>query len=392
MESLPKIVESQLKKDLRVSVEQHPDAELLAAFSEKMLAESERAIVLMHLSQCSECRDVVFLSAPRQEVQEAQAVPIRKVFSWRPVFAWSGVVACALIVGSVALMKHENQNKDVAVYLKQAAPAMVMQKVISPEPAQPSAAETNQSLTNQSLKKETAKAATIVAMPAKGADKDSSNAMSSSRVSGAALGSAPTTAPQSPSAEVSKSLDVLEPRSSDVLEPRSSANLPQTTEARISIAPAVAAPQAASAQSAPQGGPVSLKESFADTASTKGMITNLKLDDRSPRWTLNSDGTLLRSVDTGTSWKKIMIPGNLATLRTIATVGADVWVGGSEGTVYHSFDAGGHWLPISLTYNGKPLSDDVISIKFVSPQQGSILTDAQAVWTTADGGQTWNKK
>ena len=376
MESLPKVVESQLKKDLRVSAEPHPDVDLLTAFSEQTLQDSERVVVLTHLSQCSECRDVVFLATPPQE---AQAVQIRKVFSWRPVLAWSSVAACALIVGSVALIKHENQQERMALYAKQEAPAMVMQKAADPAPAQPSISTNAPANSNESdvaFKKEAAKTSPLIAMetkPASPASKDFSNARDTSRASGAVTANTM----QPPAAEYDK----LE--TSQVLA--APINTSQLAEAKAAPAPANGIQST--------GGPVQMqmKESFADATAPKSVISNLKLDN-SPRWTLNSDGTLLRSSDLGTSWRKILIPGNQAMLRTIATVGPEVWVGGTEGTVYHSSDAGGHWLPISLTSDGKALSDEVISIKFMSPQQGAILTDRQAVWTTTDGGQTWNKK
>jgi hypothetical protein len=405
MESLPKVVESQLKKDLRISLEPHPDADLLTAFSEQTLKDSERAVLLTHLSQCSECRDVVFLSVPPQE---AQAVQIRKVFSWRPVLAWSGVAACALIVGSVALIKHESQHERLEAYVKQEAPAMVMQKASSPEPIQPNTTANAPANANESylpLKKETAPLMAMQAKPASPASKDFSNARDASRASGT-----PSVAAMQPRAAEPVARPAAEPaqeaREKDKFEANAimaSANAPQSatapqslTTSQLSEARAASAPSANGMQ--PVGGnvPDPMKESFADTSTgtsaAKGMIANAKIDDRSPRWTLNSDGTLLRSLDTGASWRKILIPGNQATLHTIATVGADVWVGGTEGAVYHSKDAGGHWMPIPLTDDGKPLSDDVISIKFVSPQQGAILTDRQTVWATNDGGQTWHKK
>lgn len=393
MEHLPKVVQSQLKKGFRVSAEPHPDANLLAAFSEQSLADSERTLVLTHISTCAECRDVVFLSTPEAATP---AVQIRRVSSWRPIFAWSGAVACVLIVSGVAMLKHEKQTTNQTdVVAKVEAPTVMQQRIAQPEFNQPNTAQSNIATNNierdQPLKKEAVKTTPLMAMQAKPAVKDFSNARDVSRASGA------VSAPQSPVAEESKAPDENEVGAKTTLQLSStqpvaepSANSVQAVNGRQMANSG--GPQSVSAQAAANNSPTQMRESFADATYSKGVINNLKFDNRSPRWTLNSDGTLLRSVDTGTSWKKIMIPGNAATLRTIATVGPDVWVGGTEGAVYHSNDSGSHWMPISLTYDGKPLSDDVISIKFVSPQQGAILTDRQAVWTTNDGGLTWNKK
>lgn len=78
MEELPKFVRQRLahraKPDsskapdaLRGAV--HPDANLLSAFAERSLREDERAAVLGHLADCTECRELVSLVFPAPEVQ-----------------------------------------------------------------------------------------------------------------------------------------------------------------------------------------------------------------------------------------------------------------------------------------------------------------------------------
>ncbi len=375
MEHLPKVVQSQFKKGLRVSAESHPDANLLAAFSEQSLTDSERTIVLAHISSCAECRDIIFLSAPEAA---APAIQIRPASFWRPVLVWSGVAACVLIISGVALLRHAESEKRVETALKQEAPVVTMQRDSVPASVQPLTPE-----------KDLAKTTTVKTIQAKPTTKDSSNLPASrydyelakispsSPAEASAVGGTKKAEPSADSSQLSEAKSAPAAAASPVSAMRAANNTGM---------------QSVNAQSAPQGGPVLMKESFADTVNANGaMVGKLKLD-TSPRWTLNSDGTLLRSVDTGASWKKIIIPGNAATLRTIATVGPDVWVGGTEGAIYHSNDAGSHWMPVSLTDEGMPLSDDVISIKFASPQQGTILTGHQAVWTTDDGGLTWNKK
>lgn len=136
---------------------------------------------------------------------------------------------------------------------------------------------------------------------------------------------------------------------------------------------------------------IDMRASFAPSVPNTTVPTS-NIDDRYPRWTLNSDGTLLRSLDTGSSWQKISIPGNAALLHSIATVGTEVWVGGTSGTLYHSADEGAHWMQVNPATGGEPLSDDVISIEFATAQRGKFVTSKQDVWTTADGGQSWNKK
>ena len=53
MEDVPKIVLKRLQETSAPGP--HPDADLLTAFAEQSLAESERARVMEHLSRCSDC-------------------------------------------------------------------------------------------------------------------------------------------------------------------------------------------------------------------------------------------------------------------------------------------------------------------------------------------------
>jgi hypothetical protein len=126
---------------------------------------------------------------------------------------------------------------------------------------------------------------------------------------------------------------------------------------------------------------------FADAISTK----NAELANRGgivPRWTLSSDGTLQRSLDSGKTWATIPVAGN-SVFRSLAAVGADIWVGGSAGSLYRSTDAGGHWLQVKPASSGKVLSADIIGVEFTDANHGKLTTSDEQIWTTADAGQTW---
>ena len=82
---------------------EHPPIDLLSAFSERALGGSDSAPVLQHLSQCADCREIVFLATPRGiPAQEYAALPSNNWISW-PVLRWASVVACSVIV--VAAMR-----------------------------------------------------------------------------------------------------------------------------------------------------------------------------------------------------------------------------------------------------------------------------------------------
>lgn len=97
----------------------HPDAEVLSAFAEKALPEVERKAVLQHLSECANCRDVVFLSLPESaEAQPVLALPSRR-FS-RFALGW-GTLAAAIAVCVVVFVGTRHQQ-TIANY-KTPAPA-----------------------------------------------------------------------------------------------------------------------------------------------------------------------------------------------------------------------------------------------------------------------------
>jgi photosystem II stability/assembly factor-like uncharacterized protein len=110
-----------------------------------------------------------------------------------------------------------------------------------------------------------------------------------------------------------------------------------------------------------------------------------------PRWTLTSDGTLQRSLDSGKTWETIPVSSQ-ANFRALAANGLDIWVGGAKGALYHSSDAGQHWTQVRPIANGELLSSDIIGVEFPDPQHGTLSTSAQETWTTDDAGLSWQKK
>jgi len=141
-----------------------------------------------------------------------------------------------------------------------------------------------------------------------------------------------------------------------------------------------------------------------------------------PRWTINASGALQRSFDQGKSWQTVDVNANAAvganfavaaaaplakvkdadkapkrdaattTFRAVAATGADVWAGGSGGALYHSADAGNHWTRVVPASAGAILTGDIVSLEFADVQHGTVSTSSPEVWTTSDGGQTWQKQ
>jgi hypothetical protein len=167
-----------------------------------------------------------------------------------------------------------------------------------------------------------------------------------------------------------------------------------------------------------------LTDAYAvSTVSGSNFSQTAALAPESTRWSINAMGGLQRSLDQGKSWQDVdvtraMGAGSGVSLqmamkssrekalakdkadlkqapvvfRAVSANGPDVWAGGSGGQLYHSADAGGHWVQVVPTWSGVVLTDDIVSLQFADPLQGRIVTSSSEIWTTADAGQTWQKR
>src|SRR6185437_9838149 len=368
MKPLPKVVQWQVQKALPVSALPHPDADQLTAFTEQSLPRAERESVLEHLAQCSECRQVATLvEAP----VPSQAIKMAGSRLWRPVVAWSGMAAGLLVVAAVLLSSLGSQHKELAEAMRE-QPSLAAQSPSGPITSLPAGARAA----------ETAKDLGVTA------GRSNLNA-SSNRVASSGRNSKQTSNTFQNQDAISDIARDTQPQGlQNIVAEKAVKDEPAHPAAGALSAKRLPAPRSAEAA---KSSAIDMRESFAPSMPNTAIPTSA-VEDRYPRWTLNSDGTLLRSLDTGARWQKIAIPGNAALLHSIATIGAEVWVGGASGALYHSTDEGGHWLQVTPASGGQLLSDDVISIEFASAELGKFVTSKQEVWTTADGGQTWSKK
>src|SRR5580692_4429719 len=97
MPELPNIVRERLKVSRPTAA--HPDPDVLTAFAERVLPESERAVVMEHLARCHDCRDILALALPASVTVETARVPFPLRSGWfrAPVLRW-GVVAAGFAV------------------------------------------------------------------------------------------------------------------------------------------------------------------------------------------------------------------------------------------------------------------------------------------------------
>jgi Photosynthesis system II assembly factor YCF48 len=165
-------------------------------------------------------------------------------------------------------------------------------------------------------------------------------------------------------------------------------------------------------------------EAFTVSGDVSNFSASGTLAPESARWSINATGGLQRSLDQGRTWQDVEVSlapgmGSVTGLRkamkssreraamakdkadmkqkpivfrAVAANGPDVWAGGSDGNLYHSTDSGAHWLQILPTWRGIDLTGDIVNLQFADPQNGRIVTSSAEIWTTADGGQTWEKR
>jgi len=118
MQNVPNIVRERLKAANRAAdlshAQAHPDANLLTAFAEQSLAESERAVVLDHLSRCGDCRDIVALALPATEpVEAAIKKPATSWLTWSAL-RWGIVTAGILAIAALGVVQYQRRSENTA--------------------------------------------------------------------------------------------------------------------------------------------------------------------------------------------------------------------------------------------------------------------------------------
>lgn len=456
MEQVPKIVSERLKA--AAPALDHPDADILTAFSESTLTERERGTVLAHLSRCADCREILALSLPETEdVQRVLEPAHTGWFAW-PALRWGFAAAGIVIVASLGLLQYRKQSSFVAQ--RSAPPAMAEQApekkadaVPAPEPQPTASTASDSSPAVNKLKGETAK------LEFKSANRDEPSPAPAVPTRIFAFNQ--KALPHGPAAANQMQLNTnLQQQSSSALQ-QAQVQIPLTAKkqlgdqaARVTQSQpvevaAAAAPVAVEPerklevqsqsvdQQALDGGQA---ESRVDnqnsgligyTAKARGAVrspaalaSSVGLATQGTRWTISSAGGLERSVDQGKTWQDVDVsqspaapasltmarnapPKDLAdseakdkiersksasiVFRAVSANGSDVWAGGSSGLLYHSTDSGAHWTRVIPTSAGVTLTGEVLTVSFIDPQHGKVSTSTSELWSTTDGGQTWNK-
>jgi hypothetical protein len=454
MPELPQIVRERLKASPSSGI--HPDADVLTAFGERLLPESERALVLDHLSRCGDCREVIALALPASvaaDVAPAHTVQ-RGWFGW-PSLRWglvaAGIVA-AVSVGVEQFWVHQRANVTVAQVMTPGqernvpASTQVPQSppVASPTPPQeegalksPGAVMSNKPAAAHETKDffqhgrtgraDSAAASTFVA---------SGGPRPKSKM---AMAEPPRDLPFAPDSRKSMSPAMAKRAPAPAPSPAAPPSISEIVEVQGQASQTATQSESLSPEQALQSrnaGEPQLSEKRADIVErAKPPVVPPGTPAASPastaRWTISSTGSLQRSLDGGNTWQEIAVVtrpelvGNLMTVesaaksqadtsdkearrredkksstqtianpvfRAVAAAGLEVWAGGSDSMLYHSMDGGEHWTNVLPSANGIVLRGNITTVQFPDPQHGTVSTSSSEVWTTSDGGQSWRKQ
>ncbi len=366
MQDVPPFAIGRLLKTAVVA-EAHPDADLLTAFAEQSLADSERTLVIKHLALCGDCRDVVALALPETEIIAIPAlsgIAHRGWLSW-PVLRWGALAAGILAVTSVGVLQysHRYQEKTVTSNLR-------------PTDADSSASARTQSAGVQSEEAITATRETAKNqvpdpliqhqehVPIQGRATSSLDVVKAKNpVAAQAMSPPPFTAMLAPSSMPSQTLPSRESPSWTIT---ASGILQRSFDGGKSWENVNPNGETASVGTSPTAGSAVGADQDGNNQSGAGQ-ENRKRKTEAPL-------------------------GVNPVFRAVAAMESDVWAGGSGAALYHTADGGNHWARIAPSDAGMSLTGDINSIQFSDPQHGNVATSTAELWTTSNAGLSWQKQ
>jgi hypothetical protein len=441
MTEVPKIVHNRLRQrassDAGLGERTHPDADLLTAFAEQTLSRTERDDVLGHLALCEHCRDVVALALPAGEpaplriggesadvrtmVSRAELPAPHKLSFGSPSLRWAALAAGVAVAAAVLLIHPgklnqstlPSANPQVATTappssgvrtessrvpsLPVSSPAIPLSQAESP-PTDKSAmlAKTDQARLASGFRSpkklaigpavprsRQAEAGTLIADRRKdSASADQYRAPSSAgaafglQASGQATAAVADTGAAvveaAPSAAVSLMARNVTPAIEKAKPAEPGLDADQKPAGKMTVVARAAQPQAVSVGSAAK----------LELPANRALAPQLT-------WVITA-GVLQRSEDNGQSWQNALLADHL--LLCYASHDQDVWTGGKAGSLFHSANGGVTWVRVQPSIKARALTSDVTRIDVRGPGEIVVSTGNNEIWSSADGGKTWETK
>ncbi len=367
MSGFMKFVAKRLR-DSQASQGDHPSAELLCSFAAGNASTAERTATLQHLSQCSECRELLHLmTAAEREAMKPRAA---RNGTGMPVNLWA-LRACAgaAVAAILILMPWHNIVGTVSV-------------------AHRGTAGTTTSSTHERSERERALVAQaepevrIHRSPRPSPRVQKSSAMPKR----AALLQQPLIQPTVPMELDLPAPPAMEPQQTALTmanqEPeapgRHASFIPQQPDRTLLSRSLLAERQRAK--------PFAQMISGSQIASSSWKLV-------SPGKTPSGDesGILLRSSDQGVTWEQVTVDGETP-LYALSATGADVWAGGAGGRLFHSVDDGLHWSEVRIARDGAVITGTITTIETNNQDLVFVKTMAGERWQSNDGGAHWVRR
>jgi Photosynthesis system II assembly factor YCF48 len=113
-------------------------------------------------------------------------------------------------------------------------------------------------------------------------------------------------------------------------------------------------------------------------------LVRITVPDGTVLWRAGEDGMIQRSSDNESTWT-IQASGVIADLLAGSATSKDVcWIVGRNGAIVRTTDGGGHWQKVP-----SPAADDIVSVFAVNANQASITTNVGKSYKTTNAGATW---
>ena len=420
---------------------EHPDADLLTAFAEHTLAESECERVLSHLAACQACREVVSLTLPEEESAPEVVMPVAQSWFRWPLLRWTAVAATVIVVWAAVSVLTPRKPADVSV---PAASPAAESKTTEPKaevqaPGEMAAKKTapatfgakqkasvEPARTRDENERGAASVATLNGVqtapapaisqykshPAADLNANQVQKIQNQQLASGAIGKLQADKISGPSqpakdAELAqtkgKNLEDLKKPQESKEENRKDAFTLDAAAAKAAAVGGISggalhgnAPAASAKPASPPPPPAAQNEAVsalrqAETEGAPMALARARTQDLGPvRWHVSTSGAVERSAD-GQTWEKIEIDPSV-TFRAISSNDGDLWAGGTGGALFHSSDAGKSWSRVKVGQEGMWVSDTITSVGFPSRNFGMVNTASGAVWETQDGGRSWHRR
>lgn len=412
---------------------EHPGTDLLAAFIEHRLKDSEREKLLGHLATCSVCREAVILAIPEAASETAGTAAARGFSLHFPAaMRWASLAAALAVAVGVGVLSYEHETVSTktaampssSVEQTKAATAESEQTKTPPEQQN---ARSNREKTADRNKYVSPNAGSVNGLSASGGSNARGSRVdkfeNSSRTFAKKLREQPieVSGQNQPIQPTEAYLDVAPTKPVDAVSQN------EIAEARPVAA---AAPPPASAAPTGQGGQVVFADGRVPVEtknrplSVKGALeagggpgsvheeslnmppkaagfsalpgTMMKKSEfaftEMVSWTVTAAGKLQRQLHNGAV--KFIEPAPGVMVRAVAARGIEVWAAGSQPdlsarqwrqvpALFHSSDAGETWTRV----NG-PWHSSINALTLTSPSSLTVATE-DGTWVSRDAGKSW---